>query len=380
MRLLLLAASAAAIAMTTPAAAQSPPEPTEGARAYMHVAEAVAPGVTLLRQARPNFYGVVGNVLIIEQSDGLVLVDSGASYGSGRRVVEHVRRISQKPVKSVIITHWHNDHPLGLAAIIEAWPGAEIIATEEAARDFDLRIGRQVPRRPDPAYNGERFNAYVEDARQKAGEEGAASEMVRGYSLAAEALALMGADQAGTWVVPATMTFSERLTLADAERPIEIMQIGRGNTDGDLIVWLPNERIVAAGDIVVWPVPYMFNMYPREWASVIEQIKAMPFEVLIPGHGEMLRDRAYLDQLIGLQRTVEERLAPLVGQYETFEAMNEALPDDLFEDQRRLFAGDDAWLRFWFDGYALEPLMQSAYRELKGEPLGPPPPAVPPSS
>ena len=365
-----------AAAQSTPAPQTPPPIDmnSAGVRAFLQIAEPVAPGVTVIRQSKPNFYGVIGNVTVIEQADGLVLVDSGSSYGSGRRVVDLVRGISPKPVKAVIITHWHNDHPLGLAAIVEAWPRAEILASAEADRDFDLRINPRIPRGvPDPAYDGARFIPLIDQARKDSAE--ATDEGVRrGHAEAAETIPLLSADQAGTYVVRATRTVSDGTLLDDPERPVEIRQLGRGNTDGDLVMWLPRQKIVVTGDVVVWPVPYHFNVYPREWAAVVGRIRDMPFEHLITGHGEVLRDRAYLDRLIGLQTAAEAMVKAAVAEGLTEEQTVAAAPERLAE-QRRLFAGHDAWLGFWFDGYAARPLAQSSFREVTGAHIGPPPPA-----
>ena len=125
-----LASLALALALTAgPAAAQPAaggPLPQDG---YYEIAEPLTTHVWLIRQAKPFHLQPIGNVTVIEQSDGLVLVDSGGSPGSGRRIVGLVRGLSRKPVKAVVITHWHGDHPLGLPAILDAWPKARVIAT-----------------------------------------------------------------------------------------------------------------------------------------------------------------------------------------------------------------------------------------------------------
>ncbi|MBV9884869.1 MAG: MBL fold metallo-hydrolase, partial [Sphingomonadaceae bacterium] len=77
------------------------------------VGRELAPGLHLLTTP-PDYLGrVIGNVSIIEQSDGLVLVDSGGTIADGRRVVAYIRSFTRKPVKAILITHWHGDHPLG---------------------------------------------------------------------------------------------------------------------------------------------------------------------------------------------------------------------------------------------------------------------------
>ena len=115
-----------------------------------------APGVRLLSTPADYSGPAISNTSIIEQSDGLVLVDSGATIADGRRVVSYVRSFTDKPVKAILITHWHNDHPLGIAAIREAWPRVRIISTA-ATRDGLLGPARtSVGLRPD-----ERFETMI---------------------------------------------------------------------------------------------------------------------------------------------------------------------------------------------------------------------------
>src|SRR4051812_29905493 len=107
---ILLAAGLATSAVAAPLnPAEIPREAVSPEAGYRQVAERVASRVHLIHQVEPFQISPVGNVVVIEQSDGLVLVDSGASYGSGARVVDLVKAISPKPVKAVVITHWHND-------------------------------------------------------------------------------------------------------------------------------------------------------------------------------------------------------------------------------------------------------------------------------
>src|SRR3954453_4151160 len=95
--------------------------------------ERVAPHIWVMRQPDRLWAAVIGNVEIIEQSDGVVLMDSGGSIADGRGVVRAVKRLTPKPIKAVGITHWHNDHPLGIPAILEAFPEARIIASPATA-------------------------------------------------------------------------------------------------------------------------------------------------------------------------------------------------------------------------------------------------------
>jgi glyoxylase-like metal-dependent hydrolase (beta-lactamase superfamily II) len=337
---------------------------------YLQILEPVASGVHLMRQRLQNYAGVVGNVTIIEQSDGIVLVDSGGSNGDGRRVVEAVRRLSSKPVSAVVITHWHNDHPLGLSAIVETWPDVSIISTE--ATRASLAGGRtNVSLARDPAWENTRretLRGYVSQLEPL--REQSASQAERdGWTRAFSALAIREGDVAGTYVVLPNRTFTDSLTLDDRRTPVEVRFEGRANTDGDAIVWLPRQRILIAGDTVVWPVPYNFSMYPSENIATLERLRAYNYTALIPGHGEVLRDKRYLDLLIEFTRAVQTRVAPL-AQDQTLEQVTASVTMDDFAPR---FAGDDAWVRYWFAQYSVQPLVDSAYKEARGEPLGPAP-------
>ncbi len=338
------------------------------------VAVRVAPGVHVLHQAEVFQPAPIGNVTVIEQVDGLVLVDTGGSRGEGERVVALVREISPKPVKAVVITHWHNDHPLGLSAILAAWPEAEVISTVRAADDIRSGLLGDLPTYPDPEWDAARSARMLELAAEYAAEAegpGLTDEERRGWLGVAAVARMRAADVPGTYIVAPSVTFTDRLLIDDPVAPIEILQPGRANTDGDAIVWLPTQRVLVAGDVVVSPIPFAFNVYPAEWMEVIEQLKAYDFVVLVPGHGLPMHDHAYLDQLLGAMTDVRTQVAALVAMGRTPEQV--AAEAD-FEAQRALFAGESVWMRRWFDRYWLTPFLSSADREARGEPLGPPVP------
>jgi glyoxylase-like metal-dependent hydrolase (beta-lactamase superfamily II) len=208
------------------------------ARGYLQIAEPVVGGVHVLRQAEPNFAGVIGNVTVIEQRDGLVLIDAGVSHGTGVRIVEMVRSISPKPVKSVVVTHWHGDHYLGLSAIRAAWPQAEIIAHQQAAADIDARM-KQFPRAQSTTYEAERIRTLRESSAQLEANEvakAATPEERAGWRKATvEHLALRLADVPGTYLILPQRTFTDSLTLDDPVVPVTLLFLGRANTSGDIV-------------------------------------------------------------------------------------------------------------------------------------------------
>ena len=147
-----------------------------------------------------------------------------------------------------------------------------------------------------------------------------------------------------------------------------MLVLGRANTDGDLVAWMPRQKVVATGDAVVAPTPYGFNSYPADWIAVLEKIRALGFDRLIPGHGAVQADTAYVGRLIASLRDVRARVAPLAAQGVSQEDVRSKID---YSDQVRLFAGDSAWARRWLEAYWLGPITSSAWREAKGIPIEP---------
>jgi glyoxylase-like metal-dependent hydrolase (beta-lactamase superfamily II) len=310
----------------------------------------------------------IGNVTIIEQSDGLVLVDTGGSPGSARRIAAEIRRLSRKPVKAVVITHWHGDHPQGLSEILKAWPKARTIATRATQAHLSDRKTMNTPATFDAAADealykrGQGFIAYSLRMADQAAEPADKA----GWFAAARLFTQYAEDMRGAVTIPTTEAFDEGLDLPDTRTPIEVRFLGRANTDGDAVVWLPAQKVLISGDVVVAPFPFGFGSYPADWLRTLERLRAYNFEVLVPGHGLPQRDRAYLDRLGAAIAEVRGKVAPLAAQGLSLEDVRKGVD---FADQAKAFVGDDPWLRRWFREYWIGPFVASAYKEARQEPI-----------
>ncbi len=327
----------------------------------------VEKGVWLL--AQPKFQVQPdGNVTVIEQKDGLVLVDAGGSKGSGTRIVEMVRSLSSKPVKAVIISQWHGDKPQGLSEILKTWPNARTIST--AATQAHLRdpATMNTPASPDAAANDkfqkqvQAYEGFVQDQAAKADSEA----MRRHYEALLVDLRQWARDMDGALTLTTRECFSDKLVIADPRAPAEVLFLGRANTDGDAVVWLPKQRILVAGETVILPFPYGFESYPADWIAVLDKIRSMPFRVLLPGHGMPQRDRSQTAKIIAALKNVRAQVAPLVAQGLTLEQVQAKV--DLGADATA-FVGDDPWLRKWFKSFWADSIVAGAYKEAKGEPI-----------
>jgi len=101
-----------------------------------------------------------------------------------------------------------------------------------------------------------------------------------------------------------TRTFAESVTLDEGGREIQILQLGRGHTDGDVFIYLPREKVVASGDALIDWMPFLNDSFPEDWVETLTQLEQVDFAHVIPGHGEVLPKtqlgffRGYLTELI----------------------------------------------------------------------------------
>lgn len=368
-----LSAAAIALAFAAPACAQTEGPvsiaPLQADDGYLYELGKLTDRVHVIAQPQPFHLQPLGNVTVIEQKDGLVLVDAGGSRGSGERIVELVRQISDKPVKAVILTHWHGDHPLGASAILKVWPEAEIISTLRTQEHLASTAMKAYPRTPDTAANQALQNQILGTAarlQQAASRAEIAPEEKRGFEQAAREIAQYARDMDGTVLALPTRTFADRLVLDDADAPIEALFLGPANTDGDAVVWLPKQRLLVTGDVVVAPFPFGFGSYPADWLRVLDQLRRFDFAYLVPGHGAVQTDQNHLDAMVSLITDTRAQVEPLAKAGESLEAVRAKV--NLSTHAERM-VGKDPWRLRWFQRYWTEPFVASAYKEATGQPI-----------
>ena len=364
-----LAAAADQSAGTPPPIDIPPPTAEDG---YFEIREQVAPGVHLIRQAEPFHVWPSSNVIAFEQSDGLVLVDAGNSPGAGRRIIKLVKEISPKPVKAIVLTHGHYDHHYGLSPIKAEWPRAKVIATRnthdymEGRYGFYLRYARNSQEEERKWQESFRNNAQA-FMRNSAKVEDFPTESERaGLRQAAREHHQAALDRHGTVHIQPEVTFTDRYDIPDRDNPLEVRFIGRSNTHGDAIVWAPRARVVAVGDMVVWPVPYGSGMYANDQVATLGRLKQIDFAVLIPGHGLPQRNKDYIDLLIRSIESAKPKVRELVGRGAPIDEINQN--PEMLDEELAIFGITDPWKLYFLRRYWARGLMRSLYREMKGEP------------
>ena len=347
------------------------PQPNSGAETFVSgrlmAPEKVADHIWVMRQPDRVWSAVIGNVVIIEQSDGIVLVDSGGTIEDGKDVLSALERLTPKPVRAVIVTHWHNDHPLGLPAITARYPGVRVIATKATAKDLaDPEVITTGIGKVDEARRDARFKASEErsaDYRRSAEDQRLTAEVRREYAIEAAWVMERARRQLGNFVVLPTETFTDRLSLDDTIAPVEALFLGRANTRGDAFVWLPKQKVMIAGDAVVAPTPYGFTNPIGPWLATFDRLEAFPFTTLVPGHGKVQRDRAYLATLRWSMMDIARQAKALAATEPDAEtALRRFDPTE----HRRRFGARDSWMLRWLNDYWLQGMFETAFDAATG--------------
>ncbi len=330
--------------------------------------EPVTDHVWVMRQPNRLWAAVIGNVTIIEQSDGVVLIDSGGSIADGRSIVEEVAKLTAKPIKAVAITHFHGDHPFGLPAIVGRFPNVRIISTPLTS-DFIRTETKVGIGKVDAALNQarrERAIKSIADIRAEAAKPTVSADERGQLELEARWIEMRIEQLQENYAVLPTETFTDRLMLNDRKTPVELRFFGAGNTHGDLVAWLPKQKIVATGDIVVAPTPYGFTVSTKPWLKTLESLEQLPFTTIIPGHGAVQHDRRYLDALEWSMRDIAAKAATAAAD----PAMTKEKAVEAFDNRphEARFGATDAWTKRWLNDYWLAGMVQTAFDEARGIP------------
>jgi glyoxylase-like metal-dependent hydrolase (beta-lactamase superfamily II) len=157
-----------------------------------------------------------------------------------------------------------------------------------------------------------------------------------------------------------TATFEQKLTLHRGARSIDILFLGRGDTDHDVVVHLPKEKIVVAGDMVVHPFPFGSSAHPSEWIATLGKLAELDFEQLIPGHGDVQQGKAHVGRTIELVRSVRTQVRAARAAGLDLEAAKKKVDLSAFE---RELLGDDPVARYFFRQNFADAAIAAAFKE-----------------
>ncbi len=308
---------------------------------------------------------IEGNSLFIINENDVLVVDAGLFPTSTRLMIGELKKLTPKPVRYVVNTHFHDDHNNGNFVYREFWPGVEFIAHRDTRTD----IIEQVNNVRDKDIQGmldnkEKLEGWLKTGQDDDGKQ--LDEARKGRVRSFIDLFTQGVKEYRTVKnAEPELTFADSMTLHRGDRVIKLLWLGRGNTRGDAIVFLPKERIAATGDLIVYPVPFGFGSYYKEWATTLSRIDSLEADILFPGHGPPLRDRTYLHQVRGVLTTLVNDVEREVASGATLEETQERVT---LSEWKETLSKKDASKERAFDQFFIAPAVERAWNQAKGNP------------
>ncbi len=328
----------------------------------------LAPGVYGFLWRDPVADPIDGNSLFVINDEDVLVVDSGLLQRDARAMAAELKKLTDKPVRYVVNTHWHDDHNNGNCVYRELWPGVEFVAHRDTRIDMiaeNYAIHDEVMEKMEG--DAKAVTALAQTGKDADGKDIAPARRKRAAELASMYAATIP-DIKSRKPTPPDLTFEDRLVLhrhaSGAEREIEIRWLGLGNTRGDTVVFLPKEKIAAVGDLLVWPIPFGFGSYYEEWANTLGRVDALDATMLFPGHGPVHKDREYLRQVKSLLESTVERVREAVNDHASLEETKTRVK---LADWRAKFAGADPIRQSMFDQWYLAPAVERTWYQEKGK-------------
>ncbi len=218
----------------------------------------------LTAQGDPNSGVIIGD-------DGVMIIDTRATPVMAKDLIRHIRKVTDKPIKYVVLTHYHAVRVLGAAAYkapyIIASRGTYDLIQERGAQDYKSEV--------------QRFPRLFQSV-----------DSIPGL----------------TWP---NLVFDQGLTLFMGKREVQIKAVGAGHTKGDSIVWMPKERVLFSGDLVEeGATPYCGDAHLKEWPATLAKLRALKPARLVPGRGNAMLTPAACERAIaGTESFVKELYA-----------------------------------------------------------------------
>jgi glyoxylase-like metal-dependent hydrolase (beta-lactamase superfamily II) len=218
----------------------------------------VGPGLyAYTAQGDPNSGIIVGD-------DGCMVIDAQATPAMAQNVMARVREVTDKPIRYVVLSHYHAVRVLGASAY-----GAQGIIASDAT--YRLILER--------------------------GEEDKASEIGRFPRL------FPGAESIPDGLTWPTLTFENDMSVFLGKREVKLMHLGAGHTAGDIVAWVPDAEVMFSGDLVEYhSACYCGDAHLREWPLTLEVIRDVSPKALVPGRGDALPDPATVREAIAMTR------------------------------------------------------------------------------
>lgn len=326
------------------ATAQNRPAPTR---------TQVGDGVYVYQTVPYGDVGLDGNSVVIISRDGVLVFDTNGTPAAAAAVLADIRTLTDKPVRYVVNSHWHWDHWYGTEVYTQAFPAVQVIAQ---ARTREMMMG------PALAFNRpgieQQLPAYVDLLEKKASSDPNARQRLD------EARFFLEQKKNVRHTFP-DVTFERALDLTLGGRRIQIRHHDRAVTPGDTFLYLPDEKILITGDLLVNPLPFALSSYPTGWLKTLEHLDGLDAATIVAGHGDPLRDEKLLHTTMAVFRELLARGKDAKARgLDADAAKAEILP--FIEPLMTRMTGGNSAQNSQFRTYVVDWYLHRVYEELDG--------------
>jgi len=225
------------------------------------------------------------NAVIFENAEDILVVDTHSSATAVASLVSQIRReITKKPVRYVVNTHFHGDHVQGTPTYKRIAPRADVVAHEKTRELLQADGGRSLK------LAVERTQETLEAIRKKAAAAKTQEERVYYERSLRETADFLSEMRDYAPELP-NVTFSRDLIIRDKAHDLHLAFRGKGHTAGDIVVYCPQKKLIAGGDLLHNSSAFMGDGYPRAWPNTLIDVAGFDFDTVIGGHGSVHRSR-----------------------------------------------------------------------------------------
>lgn len=253
-----------------------------------HRFEEVAEGVWLAT-GTGSVYTMSNAMILVGESDTLI-VDSHVTPTAARALLASMSVITDKPVRYLVNSHYHFDHVHGTLAFPE---GVEIIGHEFTRKKLNGELGNVLEERTFTSFS-DRVPETVANLKRQAAEEtdpARKAELLEAHRVQRDYMNAIAEVQP----IPPNITLDSKMTLfqavAGGSREIQLHHFGRAHTGGDVLVYLPQDKVVFTGDMMLPGLAYMGDAYVSEWPAALDGLLTLDFDTWLPGHGPVMRSK-----------------------------------------------------------------------------------------
>ena len=264
-----------------------------------HKFDEVADGVYFVTYTVPMFNS---NSMVVINEDDVLLVDSHITPTTARQLIDSIRQVTDKPITTVVNTHFHFDHAHGN----QVFGPVQIVGHEHT------RMRMAGTPHEEPTYAGysagqrnglERLEAALGEAEDDAGRAEIEARI--------ESLKAQIAANEEVVPTPPNTTFNERMTLIRGDREIQVIFCGRAHTGGDVVIYLPADKIAFTGDMMLGGPSFLGDGHVDEWPDTLENLKALDIELILPGHGPSVTDLQLIEHVQAFYRDLWSQVVAL---------------------------------------------------------------------